>query len=156
MDNLQQVVADNPAAAEQAREAASDFRTGFVLDFGGLAATLAGAFVIAPGANPDGARRPVSDGHLAAGGALLLGGLVSICGALWYLTSAQARQLDAINIYNDGVGAWPPPGAPALPPVVSPVPLAPPPSAAPALIPVPAAPISPLPPPTVIPEPPAP
>ncbi|HXT95745.1 MAG TPA: hypothetical protein VN853_05560 [Polyangia bacterium] len=158
MDNLQQLVADNPAAAEHARRAASDFQTGFVLDFGGLAATLAGAFVMAPGTNPDGTGRPVSDGHLAAGSALLVGGLVSIFGAIHYLTSAQSHQLDAINIYNDGVVVWPPPGTPARPPVPSPVPLAPPPRAAPAPAPLPPAPVSPLPPPppTMVPEAPAP
>lgn len=126
MDNLQQVVADNPDAAAEARQSAGDFRTGFVLDLGGLAATLGGAFVIVPGTNPDGTRRPVSDARAAAGGALMLGGLIAIFGALHYLTSAQARQLDAINIYNDGVGAWPPPGAAAPPAVVSPLPLPPP------------------------------
>ena len=157
MDNLQQVVAENPAAADQARQAASDFRTGFVLDLGGLAATIAGAVVIAPGTNPDGTRRAVSDARLAGGSALMLGGLIAIVGALHDLTSAQARQLDAINIYNDGVGVWPPPGAVAPPSVVSPVPLAPPPNAAPSPIPLPPAPVSPLPaPPTVVPGPPAP
>jgi hypothetical protein len=153
MDNLQQVVADNPAAADQARQAASDFRTGFVLDLGGLAAAIAGAVVIAPGTNPDGTRRAVSDARMAGGGALMLGGLIAIIGALHDLTSAQARQLDAINIYNDGVGVWPPPGAVAPPAVVSPVPLAPPRNAVPSPIPLPPAPVSPLPPPPPLPPP---
>lgn len=141
-ENLQQMVADNPAAAEQAREATSDFRKGLALDLGGLATLLAGAFVIAPGANPDGTKRSVSDGRQVTGGALALGGLIAIIAAFRYLTSAQARQFDAINIYNDGVGFRPLPVA-AAPAVVSPVPLSPPTNVAPALAPVPPAPASP-------------
>jgi hypothetical protein len=127
--NLQEMVTDNPAAAEQARQSASDFRTGLVLDLGGLAATIAGAIVIAPGTNADGTRHAVSDARVSAGSALMLGGIVAIFSAVHYLASAQARQLDAINIYNDGVGAWRPPGAAAPPVVVSPVPFAPRPNA---------------------------
>jgi hypothetical protein len=152
-DNLQQVVADNPAAADQARQAASDFRTGLVLDLGGLAAAIAGAVVIAPGTNPDGTPRAVSDARLAGGSVLALGGLIAIFGALHDLTSAQARQLDAINIYNDGVGVWPPPGAVGPPAVVSPVPLAPPQNAVPSPTPLPPPP--PLPPPAELPGSPA-
>jgi hypothetical protein len=121
--NLQQVVTENPAAAEQARQSASDLRTGLVLDLGGLAATIAGAVVIAPATNTDGTRRAVSDARVGAGSALVLGGFIAIFGAVHYLASAQARQLDAINIYNDGVAAWPPRGTAGPPVVVSPVPL---------------------------------
>jgi hypothetical protein len=44
-------------------------------------------------------------------------------GATFYLTSAQGHQLDAINIYNDGLAPpnWTPPPTP-----ISPVPLTPP------------------------------
>lgn len=147
MDTLQQMVADNPAAAAEARQAASDLHTGVALDFGGLAAALAGAFLIAPGTNADGTRRPVSDANLAVGGVLAVGGLVAIIGAIHYLASAQGRQLDAINIYNDALGAWPPPqGAAAPAAVVSPVPFGPSPNAAPEVSPTPL--VSPLPPPT--------
>jgi hypothetical protein len=63
-----------------------------------------------------------------------------LVGATTYLTSAQGHQLDAINIYNDGLAppSWAPP-----PRLVSPVPLAPPapvapPEPGPTVIPAPA------------------
>ena len=52
--------------------------------------------------------------------ALMLGcGLLATVG-VFYWTSGMTYQLDAVNIYNDGVDArpaWPPPQAPQLPSV---------------------------------------
>jgi hypothetical protein len=139
-DTLQQAVAGNPVATEHARQAASDLHTGLFLNLGSLGVMVAGVLVAVPGKNADGTTRPASDERVAISLALFAGAVAMLVGSTTYLTSAQAHQLDAINIYNDGLAppSWAPP-----PRLVSPVPLAPPapvapPEPGPTVIPAPA------------------
>jgi hypothetical protein len=172
IESLDQAVAGNPAAEEHARQRGRELRTGLALDVGGLVAGFAGLFVLAPSRNADGTMTDVSAGRGVVGGALVVGGLAAIFGAASYISSAQAHQWDAINIYNDS--AVPPPSVFAPPafapppfaaprnappppyaPSVSPPPSAAPPSLAPsANPPPPAAPPRDVPPPAVSPPPP--
>jgi hypothetical protein len=103
--NVDEAVAGNARAEEEAETYQTHMTTGAILSFAGLGLELGGAALLA--ASP-----PSSSGNnaLFPSLGLMLGGAVAAVVSLAFTMSAQPHLWDAINIYNDGVKE--PPRAP--------------------------------------------
>ncbi|MEJ7601325.1 MAG: hypothetical protein WKG01_25700 [Kofleriaceae bacterium] len=111
--SLLELVADDPEAARAARTYRSRSIAGALMTIGGS--------VCLPAVMIYGLDRSLEEdgnGFTQNTFTLMLGcALLSTIG-VFYWTSGMPYQLDAVNIYNDGVDArpqWPPPAAPQLP-----------------------------------------
>jgi hypothetical protein len=114
--SLVELVADNPAAERAART----FRSRSI---GGALMTIAGSLCM-PAVMIYGLERSLndeSDAFTQNAFSILIGCAVLSTVGVLYWTSGMPYQMDAVNIYNDGVDArppqWPPPPAPRFPPV---------------------------------------
>ena len=114
--NLVELVADNPAAERSART----FRNRSI---GGALMTIGGSLCL-PAVMIYSLNRALedeSDAFTRNAFTLMIGCAVLSTVGVMYWTSGMPYQMDAVNIYNDGVDAvapqWPPPPAPQLPPV---------------------------------------
>jgi hypothetical protein len=134
--DIVEAVRGNPEAEEHARAYKNGMIGGFVATLGGGVSLVSGTTLLAIGSasNSYGSDR---DTYRTAGGLLLAGGIAAYITGLVLMLNAQPKMWDAINVYNDGIGAgpvpygYPPPGYvyPPLPP--SSTPPTPAPSAAP-------------------------
>jgi hypothetical protein len=104
--DVDEAVAGNRRASEEAAAFQTDQTIGTVFTFGGLAFVVGGAAVLIgdlPTSNQSKAL-PTSLG-------LMLGGLVVEMVGLGFSMAAQPHLWDAVNIYNDGVDTMPRPPA---------------------------------------------
>ena len=93
-------VRGNPRAEGEARTGRNLTIAGFVVDMAGLGSDVAGLATIKPnGSN--------ADNNLSLG--LILGGVVGIAVGSVLLLAGPPHTYDAINIYNDSLGAPPTP-----------------------------------------------
>jgi hypothetical protein len=108
---LEQAVQGNPRAEEEASSAHGLMIGGFVLTIGGAATAGAGAALWASGLRTDSAGNVHTSSQSNVGLGLALGGVLVECIGVALTGNGRARELDAINIYNDGVSlpAAPPP-----------------------------------------------
>ena len=129
MTSLEQAVAGNPTAEQHARAYRRAMTVSLAFNIGGVLATIAGSIALVPPESPGGGTGDLSNQRAALGSGLLLAGLAAIITGTSYLTSAQAHEWDAINIYNDGLPplapAPVPPRAPSAVPPPTPAPAAP-------------------------------
>lgn len=114
--NLVELVSDNP----EAERAARTFRNRSI---GGALMTIAGSLCM-PAVMIYSLGRALEDEQDAFTQntfSILVGCAVLSTVGVFYWTSGMPYQMDAVNIYNDGVDArppqWPPPPAPQLPPI---------------------------------------
>ncbi len=107
--SLEDAVRGNPIAEDETRCAASDARTGNILNIAGSVGGLGtgiGTTILFAGAK--GGSSPAAAGLLIGGGVASLG--LSIAGSL-FSGKATKHRLNAINLYNDGLPPAPPPPA---------------------------------------------
>ena len=86
----------NPRAEDEARTAHHLMVGGFVVEGAGLGTFIAGAVLTGHNASPQ---------TQNAGLGLMLGGLVVEVVGLILVVNAPPHMYDAVNIYNDGIGA---------------------------------------------------
>lgn len=119
--NLVDLVSDNPEAERAARTFRNRSIGGALMTFVG---TLCMPTVMLYGLANALDEESDSDLFSRNTGTIFLGCAVLSTVGVFYWTSGLTYQMDAVNIYNDGVDArddaaprWPPPPAPQLPPV---------------------------------------
>ncbi|TNF30959.1 MAG: hypothetical protein EP329_13015 [Deltaproteobacteria bacterium] len=119
LGGLDQAVASVPEARDHAEEAESDAIVGLVLTLVG--STLVGLGTA--GMSSDAAGEGVFGADTTSYSAVfMLGGLATVVGAAFKLSSATAHQVDAVNVFNDAMWAqeheeYPAPTLPALQPL---------------------------------------
>jgi hypothetical protein len=108
--NVDEAMAGNPRAEDEAETYQTYQTTGAVFSFAGLALEVGGIGVLAAGPPS-----PSGNNALFPALGLALGGLAAEIASLVFTVSAQPHLWDAINIYNDGVkedGVMKPPRSP--------------------------------------------
>jgi len=100
---LEEAVRGNPRAEDEARSAHGLMIGGFVVTIAGATAAGTGAAVWATGVRTDDAGKIHSTSQSNIGAGVFLGGFLVECIGVALSNSGRAHELDAINIYNDGV-----------------------------------------------------
>jgi hypothetical protein len=108
---LRDAVAGNPDAERAADEYSSRLKTGLLVGLGGLACSTV-AMVVALKDLDDGYDEYGERDSPPAAAWVALGCMVASIGGIGYLVTAEPYRWDAINIFNDGVDAAPPPAPP--------------------------------------------